>query len=301
VSRSLPSLDRLARTSGTFAMVAMDQRESLRAMFAERLDEPIDSDRRVAFKVAVARLLSPYASALLVDAHEGLDPILAAGALDRGCALIVAADALVQPIGEPVDDTALDPDVDLPAAAKRGAVAAKLLVIWRADRSSADRVALVREFLSASRAAGLLAIIEPVVRPSAGVTEAAWPDREDAILEAANELGALRPDLYKAQVPFNGAAPADAIADACRTVSSALPCPWVVLSSGVAIEAFGSSVAAAGRGGASGFLAGRGIWRDAVGPDPEPVLRDRAVARLVELGRVVDREALPWHEAPRRD
>jgi sulfofructosephosphate aldolase len=78
-----------------------------------------------------------------------------------------------------------------------------------------------------------------------------------------------------------------------------LPCPWVVLSSGVSIEDFPGAVEAACRGGASGFLAGRAVWRDAIGPDPEPALHERSVPRLRRLGQIVDAVARPWTEAPR--
>jgi sulfofructosephosphate aldolase len=297
MNRGLPTLDRLARPSGTFAMVAIDQRESLRTMFAERMSGPIDLDTRVAFKIAVARLLSPHASAMLVDPHEGLDPMLEAEALDPRCALIVAADSLTQEPGGLVEDTALDAAVDLQAAAARGAVAAKLLVIWRPEGSEADRAALVREFLAKAHAGGLLGIVEGVVRAPNGMPDRDWADREAAILEAARELGNFRPDLYKAQVPFDGTAAQERITEACQHITAALPCPWVVLSSGVAIDAFPGAVHAAGRGGASGFLAGRAIWRDAIGADPDVALRDRAVPRLVELGHIVDRAATPWTRA----
>lgn len=293
------ALASISRPSGTFAMVAMDQRESLRAMFAENLPEPIERERRVDFKVAVAEILSPHASALLVDADEGLDPILDAGALDPECGLIVAADELVQPIGEAVDDTRLDHAVDLAGARRRGAVAAKLLVIWKPDRPAADRASLVRSFLDASRAAGLAGIVEGVVRPPAGVDEADWSEREDALLEATGELGALNPDVYKAQVPLYGRGPLEPIVERCREMTAMLPCPWVVLSSGVAIDDFGSAVEAACRGGASGFLAGRAIWRDALVDDPRPLLAARAVPRLRRLGEIVDAVARPWTEAPR--
>lgn len=293
------ALRRLARPSGAFAMVAMDQRESLRAMFAERIGGPVPLGRRVAFKVSVARILSPHASALLVDAGEALEPILEAGALAASCGLIVAADDLVQPEGMPVDDTRVDREVDLDAARERGALAAKLLVIWRPDRTEADRAAVVAEFLERSRAAGLVGIVEGVVRPPAGVDEEGWTEREAALLEATRELGAHRPDIYKAQVPLNGRGDLDAIVDACRVMTAALPCPWVVLSSGVTIEDFPRAVEAASRGGASGFLAGRAVWRDAIGPDPEPALRERSVPRLQRLGEVVDAHARPWYEAPR--
>lgn len=292
-------LGEMARPSGAFAMVAMDQRESLRAMFAEKLPGEIPLERRVAFKLAVARILSPHASAMLIDAPEGLAPILEARALDPGCGLIVAADDLVQPIGGAVDDTGLDESVDLGAAADAGAVAAKLLVIWKPDRSADARADLVGRFLERSRAAGLPGIVEGVVRPPAGTEEPDWSEREDALLEATAELGAHRPDLYKAQVPFNGRGDADAVVEACRRMTESLPCPWVVLSSGVSIDDFPGAVEAACRGGASGFLAGRAVWRDAIGPDPEPALRDRSVPRLQRLADIVDAAARPWTEAPR--
>ncbi|MCA1569380.1 MAG: aldolase [Chloroflexi bacterium] len=297
-SRHHPALARLARPSGAFAMVAMDQRESLRAMFTERLGGPIEVERRIAFKLAVARILSPHASALLIDRPEGLQAVLEAGALAPACALIVAADDLEQPIGEAVDDTRLDRELDLADAARRGAVAAKLLVIWRPDRAAAHRSALVTEFLELTRAAGLAGIVEGVVRAPAGVREAGWTDREDALLEAAGELGAHRPDLYKAQVPFNGSAAEEDLVDRCRRLTDRLPCPWVVLSSGVSIEDFPRAVRAACRGGASGFLAGRAIWRDAIGADPAQALRERSVPRLRELAAIVDAHARPWADAP---
>ena len=56
------TLDALARDSGTFLMVAMDQRESLRGMMDGAPDE-----RLRAFKLAVAQELSPYASGFLID------------------------------------------------------------------------------------------------------------------------------------------------------------------------------------------------------------------------------------------
>lgn len=278
-------------------MVAMDQRESLSAMFAENMGGPIELERRIDFKVAVAEILSPHASALLVDRDEGLDPILEAGALAPRCGLIIAADELVQPMGQAVDDTRFDTSVDLAAVAARGAVAAKLLVIWKPDRRPEDRAALVEEFIEASHAAGLPAIVEGVVRPPASVEEDLWTEREAALLEATKELGAHRPDLYKAQVPNHGRGDPDHLVDRCREMTALLPGPWVVLSSGVTIDDFPGAVEAACRGGASGFLAGRAVWRDALVEDPRPLLRERAVPRLQRLGEIVDRTARPWPEA----
>src|SRR5690606_18394920 len=60
-------LSRLARPAGALAMVAIDQRESLRGMFAEARGGAIPDETLVAFKQAVTETLAPLASAMLFD------------------------------------------------------------------------------------------------------------------------------------------------------------------------------------------------------------------------------------------
>ena len=66
---------------------------------------------------------------------------------------------------------------------------------------------------------------------------------------------------------------------------------------GVPEERFPGVVAAACRGGASGFLAGRAIWGAAVGAaDPATVLAGRSLETLDRLTAIVAAEARPWHD-----
>ena len=267
------SLGAIARPSGGLAMVAMDQRESLRQMFTRALEKNVPGATLVDFKIAVAEELSPYASALLLDNEFGS---VAMGRLS--CALIVAADALEYSEPGVVADTRFD------RAALRGtrAVAAKLLVVWRRDGQRLRRVAMTRDFVRACHEAKLLAIVEGVVRR----------DDDDLLLEAARELSATGSDVYKAEVPGFGKESIDATTRRCERITAAIDAPWVVLSAGVAPEDFERAVEAACRGGASGFLAGRAIWSDAVGaPDVRVALRERAVPRLQRLAEIVDRYA----------
>jgi sulfofructosephosphate aldolase len=68
--------------------------------------------------------------------------------------------------------------------------------------------------------------------------------------------------------------------------------PWVVLSQGVPQDEFPAAVEAACRGGASGFLAGRALWTNALAADdPTELLRTQSVPRLQELIELVDRHA----------
>jgi sulfofructosephosphate aldolase len=132
---------------------------------------------------------------------------------------------------------------------------------------------------------------EPVVRGPAGF------DREAAIVEAAQELGASGCDLYKCEVPTHGAADPDVITEWSRRIDAALPCPWVVLSQGVPPDRYPAAVQAACLGGASGMLAGRAVWTATLAADdPTELLRSHSVPRLRELGAIVDAHGRPWRE-----
>lgn len=291
-----PTLDAIARPSGALAMVAMDQRESLRHMFDQAGAGRVADERLVAFKLDVARALSPLASGFLIDREYGVER--AAPLLPGSCGLILAADALEQEPGGPVEETGLDEVVVAPESDLHGAVAIKLLVIWRRDARREQRVALARRFIEVAAARGVLSVLEPVVRATPEETATGTWDAEAAIAEAARELSPLGPSLYKVQVPLGGrAAPAE-LERACAALGEAITGPWVVLSQGVDRDDFAGAVRAACRGGASGFLAGRALWSDVVGrPDVPAALAEVSVPRLERLVELVDAEARPWTAA----
>jgi sulfofructosephosphate aldolase len=255
----------ISRDNGTYAMVAMDQRESLRTMFREHGHD--DSDERVRmFKTAVARELAPHASGFLIEPQfvDAVRPHVPHG-------LILAVDLLEQERGGVVEDTRLDEIDELPA----GVEALKLLVIWRDDERRNERVEMCERFVALAARHGVLSVLEPVVR-------------DDAQIEAAaRELGATRPSLYKCQAPRRG----DVVAR-CEEITSVLPVPWVVLSQGVPRDEFPQAVEDACRGGARGFLAGRALWTNTLeADDPTELLRTQSLQRLQELSAIVDRYA----------
>ena len=291
------TLDAIARPSGGLAMVAMDQRESLRAMFdAVGAGRPAD-DVLVRFKLDVAEALGPLASGFLIDRHYGFETVRDGGLLPETTGLILAADALTQIDGGPVEETDLD-DVVLQKLDLAGVSALKLLVIWRRDEKREQRVRLVERFVAECTARGVLSVLEPVVRATEReLADGTW-DMDEAIREAAAELSIRGQSLYKVQVPLAGTGTPDEQYEASVTLNDAITGPWVVLSQGVERESFLPAVEAACRAGASGFLAGRALWSDVVGSDDVPgELRRLSVPRLERLIDVVDREARPWSAA----
>ena len=267
-------------------MLAVDQREAMRAMFAEHQDAPVTDQQLTDFKVAAARVLTPYASAVLVDKQFAFDAVVEAGAVAPSCGLIAAADHFVAGHGELVTAVEIDRDVDPAAVRDQGAVAMKLLVIHRPDEPAADRIAMVEEFVERCRGGGLVSIIEPVAKAPRG--GGAW-DWDACVVEAAQELGSLGADLYKAEVPLKGQGADDEIRRRCAQITQAVASPWVVLSSGVPADVFPHAVELACREGASGFLAGRAVWASVIGSDDvDRDLHEVSVPRLQGLGQLVD-------------
>jgi sulfofructosephosphate aldolase len=291
------TLDAIARPSGGLAMVAMDQRESLRTMFDAAGAGRPDDARMIDFKTAVAGALGPLASGFLIDRHYGFERVRD-GLLPEDCGLILAADDLVQTPGGPVEETGIDEVVAAPDFDLSGVRAIKLLIIWRRDDKREQRVELARRFVELAAERGVLSVLEPVARATDAELAAGSWDLNEAIVEAAAELSPLRPSLYKAQVPGGGKGSPDELRRACERLGAAVIGPWVVLSQGVEREDFLGAVQAACCSGASGFLAGRALWSDVVGSADVPrALDEISVPRLQRLVEVVDAEATPWSKA----
>ena len=289
-------LSRLARPSGALAMVAVDQREALRGMFAKHQSTPVPDSQLTQFKVEVARELSPYGSGLLVDQEFGLDAIVDAKVMSSNCGLIAAADLLIGPAGGAATDTAVDPDVDPVRMKAIGSAGLKFLVLWRNDESPESRMKLVNEFNALCDAVDLPSIIEVIVK-APNDSSKSW-DREAELITAAREARSWGADLYKAEVPFHGEGDLGAITRASAAITEAIQGPWVVLSNGVKAEFFADAVMACAQGGASGFLAGRAVWADIVGAsDINKALREVSVPRLEKLGAIVDQYARPFNQA----
>lgn len=281
------TLKNITRPSGGFAMLAVDQREAMRLMFAAAgAPQPVSDQVLTDFKINAARILSPYASAILVDQQFCYPQVVQQQAIAPSCGTIVAADAFIPGNGIPVDNVVIDNSVDPVAAKNNGAKALKLLVLWRSDEDAQQRLEMVKAFNHICHAQGLLSIIEPVVRPPRCGDHF---DREQAIIDAAKELGDSGADLYKVEMPLHGKGTQQALLAASQKLNEHIAMPWVILSSGVDEKLFPRAVRVAMEAGASGFLAGRAVWSSVIGlPDMPLMLRDVSAPKLQRLGEIVD-------------
>lgn len=284
---------------GIFAIIAMDQRNTLRRMFTAVGIDATDEDLRQS-KADVARALSPTASGILFDPTYGVPAVMESGALHSGCGLLVASEPAERGVwgGEP--RTHRDPELDARWVLDQGGDANKFFAQLRADRPSpqpgepdlvAECLDAVAQVVEDCRTVGVPSVIENLVYPLPG-EDLTGKRREDAIVEAARALNELDIDLLKLEYPGSP--------EGCRRLASVLDRPWAVLSAGVPFADFTEVLKVAfDDGGASGFIAGRSVWRESLalsGPQRQEFLATVALPRLDALRAVAADRARPWTE-----
>jgi sulfofructosephosphate aldolase len=271
---------------GSMTMLALDQRGSLRTILANGRDErEITDERLVEFNAAAAGILSPLASAVLLDNGLGR---AAMRLIPAGVPLILSADRFEQKPGGPVEKSDVDPAVTPALIDECGAVAIKLLVIWREGSGVEFRRDVVGRFVDLARKTGRIALVEGIVRNQKGERFTTTGDHGEAVLAAACELVEAGPDVYKAEVPGYLPGQFGEVSSFATRLTQSIAQPWVVLSNGVEAGDFAQAVELSCKGGASGFLAGRAIWADAASkPDPRGALQRESLPRLQKLVEIV--------------
>jgi tagatose-1,6-bisphosphate aldolase len=292
---------RLAGPRGVVAGIAIDHRDSLRVLLERRgLAGTSTADLR-RLKLRLARALAPAATAIMLDEELG-GRALDEGAVPPSVGLIMPLEAQgYEAEGDGRTTTLLD-DYSPGDALRRGADACKLLVPYRVDHepSAARQDVQVEATAAACHEAGLPLVVEPVVyRWSTESPEAYAGAYRRLVIGAVARLLPRGVDLLKLPFPvLDLAADGEAVAiEACAELTAACgDTPWVLLGAGVETDTFLAQVRIAGTAGASGFLAGRGIWGAALTRDPDEAERIATTVCRPALERcraVAERAARP--------
>jgi sulfofructosephosphate aldolase len=261
-----------------YAILAADHGRPLEDML-EGLGVPSGPEAQRAFKADLVDAVGADASAVLLDPDVSLPALR-----DRvGTELLVRIEADDVELADGLRRTQMVPGLGAGGARGLGADAAKLMVFLRADRGDEYPRRLVREVLADCRRADLPCVVELMTyRLDNESPEAFAARREDVIVDGAVALEECGAEVLKLEYPGSAAA--------CRRLTGALGVPWAVLSAGVDHDEFRDQLRDAMDGGAAGFIAGRSVWKEAVGlPGDErrAFLQDTARRRFAELVDIV--------------
>lgn len=299
-------LTQLATKGGVFAILALDQRGALKRMMkAAGVSEP-GYAHIVRTKLEIVRHLSPLASGVLLDPEYGAAQCVAALALSGSTGLVAALEQTGYSEEEGDRFATVLEDWDVGKIKRMGASAVKLLVYYNPHRRRAAgrQEKLIEEVAAACRAYDIPFMLEALVYPSEGMDAAAFVEaKERLVIESAEALTRFDIDLYKVEFPVHPEGRRDPVydAEACQKLSAACRTPWALLSAGVPFERYSQQLKAACEAGASGFVAGRAIWREAVElTDPQErqtFMRTEMRRRFQQLADCAEERGRPWHEA----
>src|SRR5579872_3019053 len=310
-----------ANDKGIISAAAMDQRGSLKKSIGKAMGHDATNDDLTNFKICVTEVLTPYASAILMDPEYGL-PTLAHRAPGTGVLLAYEKTGYDGAIKGRLPDL-LD-EWSVCRLVEAGADAIKILLYYNpfdTPNITTRKQAFIERIGAECKAYDRPFFLEPL----------AYDDNYD---EKGLDFAKLKPkyvakymeefskerygvDILKVEVPVNmkyvsatnsfgggdAAYTKDEAMKLFKSASDSATKPFIYLSAGVTDEVFRETIQLAGESGAnfSGVLCGRATWQDGVpifgaqGKDALVAwLKDRGVKNIMALNDVVNKYAKPW-------
>lgn len=281
------AIDDLRGDDGTFRVLAIDHRDSLRAFLAPDDPMSVSAEDIVAIKRDLARAILPSATGVMLEPEYSIPELLDAGVVPDGVGFTAALEAQGYLDDPGAGPTTLLDGWSVAQAAACGAAAAKLLVPYHPDHALApDQERVATDVLAMCHDAGLPLVLEPLFF---GLTSPA--DRPDVVLRTVDRFASLGPDLLKLPFPVDVATEPDRArwVATCREITMRCTMPWALLSGGGTFDDFAVQVEVALESGGAGFMVGRALWGEAaLAPaDRRPDMIDELVVprwrRLTQL------------------
>jgi tagatose-1,6-bisphosphate aldolase len=194
----------------------------------------------------------------------------------------------------------LIPDWNASKLRRAGISGAKLLIYYHPDASdAAEKTALVDRLARECAAEGVPLFLEPIAYSLDPAAKLSPADHRRVVIESARHFSSRGPTIMKMEFPIDSAAERDerVWVEALRELDAACVTPWALLSAGVAWETFLRQTILACQHGASGVIAGRAVWAEAValdGAERDAFIDTVARRRLEQLASIAHALATPW-------
>jgi len=281
-------LNALSNKDGVIAAAAMDQRGSLRKMIAQAKNVPQDQvpdEQLVEFKTAVSKVLTPHASAILLDTEFGLP---AAKARAKNAGLLLAYEESGYDNTKPGRLPDLLPDLSARRIRELGADAVKILLYYTPfEKPELNEIkhAFIERVGAECVANDIPFFCEFVGYDPQGGDEKGFEyakKKPEVVIGSMKEFSKpqYNIDVLKVEVPVNSnfvegsagykgqtAYSRQQALDLFRKAADVASKPFIYLSAGVSNPEFVESLGMAAEAGTdySGVLCGRATWKDGVG------------------------------------
>jgi tagatose 1,6-diphosphate aldolase len=306
----LRGLQEISTPEGFITVLALDQRGSLFKALGMSEGDPALYQAVREFKKATTCELMPACSAVLLDPEFAAAEAVSEGWISGQKGLIVTLEETGY-VDSP--DGRLNPFIpnwSLGKAKRMGASAAKLLAYYdpRNKKLADHQERFISDIVEGSVELDFPLLLEPMSYSADPSIPKKSPEfakiRPQIVRQTAERLGVLGVDLLKLEFPCDTEFDKDKSVwqKACEGITEVSAVPWVLLSAGVDFIVFKEQLDVACRAGASGFVAGRAIWKEAAplkGLDRIDFLSEIGRERMNQLAEIVNQSARPWKKAVR--
>lgn len=317
-------LNALSNDKGVIAAAAIDQRGSLRKMIAKAKgvgEDQVSDEMMAEFKVAVSKVLTPYASAILLDPEFGI-PATKARAQNAG--LLLAYEESGYDNTKPGRLPDLLPHLSAKRIKELGADAVKILIYYTPfDASDVNDIkhAFIERIGAECETYEIPFFLEFVGYDPKGGDEKGFEFakiKPEVVLKSMEEFGKpqYKVDVLKVEVPVNAefvegssvfkgqsAYSRKEALDYYRKAAQVAEKPFIYLSAGVGNAQFVESLNMAAEAGTdySGVLCGRATWSNGVPAYAkggvkalEDWLADEGVKNINAVNNAI-KSAKSWH------
>ncbi len=322
----LKSIEAVSNKRGVISAAAMDQRGSLQKSIAkakEVPDQEVTPAMMSEFKVAVTKILTPYASAILLDPEFGLP---AAKARSKNAGLLLAYEKTgYDATGPGRIPTFLD-GYSAKRLKEEGADCVKVLLYYTPfddPKVNQKKHEIMERIGKECEEADIAFFLEFVgYDPKGGdAKDLAYAKlKPEIVIKSMEEFSKdkYKVDVLKVEIPidvkylkgskaFNGTESAydwDRAKEIFKRQDRCVSKPFIYLSAGVSDDIFRESLELASSVGVNfaGVLCGRATWKDGIpvyakegAKGLEAWLLDRGVKNIKALNAVLEKGAKPWH------
>lgn len=330
-------MENISDDKGLIKAAAMDQRGSLVRRLSKACDVPkneVTDEMMEEFKEAISNVLTPYASAILLDPEWGLP---GAKAREEGTGLIMSYEKSsasrnyedIYTHKLPAKMPELMPDWSVLKSVKEGADAVKLLVYYNPDEKdiyNAQKEALVERVGAECAYYGIPFFLEFL---GYGLEGGDWKNdpelarkKPEIVKKSIKEFSKdkYNVDVLKVEFPVNMKFVTDTDSftgeeevysreealEHFREASEAAERPMIYLSAGVNAKQMRESLRLANEADSdwNGVLCGRATWQNGIeeyakgGVDAlENWLKKGGVDNITRMNKIIDEGASPWYEA----
>lgn len=283
---------------GVFTILAIDHRRNLWESLAQHA--PLTDAGFTDFKQGVIAGAAGEATAILTDPEYGLPAaMLRPGFAQRGLLLpLEVTDYSLHPgrrAFRPI------PGWSVEAIRRAGGDGVKLLLYYHPDAANAaTQREVVARTVADCAVHDLPLFLEPIAfspDPDQPLTGAAF---SQVVIESARVFCGMGIDVLKAEYPASPGvdiAAQDAALAELSAICAAYYVPWALLSAGVTYAEFTAQTRRACASGASGVIAGRALWGEAValhGAARADFVAGECARRVAELSAICQQSARHW-------